>query len=142
MAVGEMLRIMVPIASALDYAHKQGVVHRDLKPSNILFDQNDTPFLGDFGIAKALETNSGLTGTGIIGTPDYMSPEQAQGEKIDSRSDIYALGVVVYQLLTGQQLFKASFGCHKVCRRLLPQDLRKTSPGLRRPSAGAHRACP
>lgn len=108
LAVGEVLRIMVPIASALDYAHKLGVIHRDLKPSNILFDQNDTPYLGDFGIAKALEATSGLTGTGIIGTPDYMSPEQAQGEPLDGRSDIYALAVVVYQLLAGEQLFKGT----------------------------------
>ncbi len=108
LALAEVLRIAVPIASALDYAHQQGVIHRDLKPSNILFDQNDTPYLGDFGIAKALETTSGLTGTGIIGTPDYMSPEQAQGEKIDGRSDLYALAVVVYQLLTGHQLFHAT----------------------------------
>ena len=132
MPLAEVLRIIQPIASALDYAHKQGIIHRDLKPSNILFDQNDLPFLGDFGIAKALESTSGLTGTGIIGTPAYMSPEQAQGERIDSRSDIYALGVVVYQLLTGQQLFRATTPMGIVRKHLTetPPLVRLTRPDI------------
>jgi tRNA A-37 threonylcarbamoyl transferase component Bud32 len=131
-AMGEVLRVVEPIASALDYAHGQGVIHRDLKPSNILFDQNDTPYLGDFGIAKALEATSGLTGTGIIGTPEYMSPEQAQGEVLDGRSDIYALAVVVYQLLTGEQLFKATTPMGVVLKHVTepPPTLRVVRPDL------------
>jgi serine/threonine-protein kinase len=103
--LAEVIHILTPIASALDYAHKQGVLHRDVKPSNILFDGNDAPFLGDFGIAKMMEKPSGLTGTGYVGTPIYMSPEQARGEPVDSRADIYSLGVVVYRALSGRHVF-------------------------------------
>lgn len=106
--LSEVVRIITPVAQALDYANKQGVLHRDVKPNNILFDQHDNPYLADFGIAKVLESNTNLTGTGIIGTPDYMSPEQARGETLDHRSDLYALGVVAYQCLTGQALFRAT----------------------------------
>ena len=108
LAPAEVVRVLTPVAAALDYAHTQAVLHRDVKPSNILFDQHNTPFLADFGIAKALEATSGLTGTGVVGTPDYMSPEQARGEQLDGRSDLYSLGVVVFQCLTGTQLFKAT----------------------------------
>lgn len=101
----EVIRILTPIAAALDYAHQQGILHRDVKPSNILFDQNDMPFLGDFGIAKIMEKPSGLTGPGYVGTPVYMSPEQARGEQVDSRADIYSLGVVVYRALSGRHVF-------------------------------------
>ena len=106
--IAEIGRIFTPIAQALDFAHKQGVLHRDVKPNNILFDQHDNPFLSDFGIAKAMEGASTLTGTGVIGTPDYMSPEQARGETIDGRSDVYSLGVVAYQSPTGHQLSQAT----------------------------------
>lgn len=106
--LNEITRIFLPIAQALDLAHNQGIIHRDIKPSNILFDQRDAPFLADFGIAKTNEPGSSLTGTGVIGTPDYMSPEQARGEGLDRRSDIYSLGVVAFQALTGQPLFTAT----------------------------------
>ncbi|MDO9301483.1 MAG: serine/threonine-protein kinase, partial [Anaerolineales bacterium] len=97
-------RIIGKIAQGLSYAHKKGIIHRDLKPDNILFDDNDDPYISDFGIAKLTESISGsLTDdSGIIGTPAYMSPEQARGEIIDGRSDIYAVGVIVYQMLSGQ----------------------------------------
>jgi serine/threonine-protein kinase len=100
-------RIVGKIAQGLAYAHKKGIIHRDLKPDNILFDDNGDPFISDFGIAKLTESTSSLTGSGVIGTPAYMSPEQAQGTEIDGRSDIYGLGVIVYQMLTGQQPYNA-----------------------------------
>lgn len=97
------------IGSALDYAHRSGVVHRDLKPGNILFDSQGEAFLSDFGIAKLAEASVAFTGTGsMVGTPAYMSPEQALGEKIvDGRSDIYSLGVVLFEGLSGQLPFKS-----------------------------------
>jgi len=104
----EVIRIVTPLAEALDYAHEQGIYHRDVKPSNILFDQRDEPILTDFGIAKTFESaSSNLTNSMIIGTPDYMSPEQGRGLELDGRSDQYALGVVVYEALTGHVPFNA-----------------------------------
>ncbi|MCB0225209.1 MAG: protein kinase, partial [Anaerolineae bacterium] len=97
------------LAPALDEAHKSGVIHRDLKPDNILFDQQDNPYVTDFGIAKLNEERTNLTTGGlIIGTPSYMSPEQANGETLDGRSDIYALGIIVFQMLTGRLPFEAN----------------------------------
>ncbi len=90
------------IASALSYAHRQGVIHRDVKPGNVLMD-GDWVLLTDFGLAKMTEASVKLTGTGVgMGTPAYMSPEQGQGKPIDHRTDIYALGVILYEMLTGQ----------------------------------------
>jgi serine/threonine-protein kinase len=100
-------RIINRIAQALTYAHKKGIIHRDLKPDNILFDSAGEPFISDFGIAKLPQSAGSLTGSGIIGTPAYMSPEQARGNAIDSRSDVYGLGVIVYQMLSGEQPYKA-----------------------------------
>jgi tRNA A-37 threonylcarbamoyl transferase component Bud32 len=99
--------IVGKIAQGLAYSHRKGIVHRDLKPDNILFDENGNPFISDFGIAKLTESSGGLTGSGVIGTPAYMSPEQAQGSEIDGRSDVYGLGVIVYQMLSGQQPYSA-----------------------------------
>lgn len=106
--LSEIVRVITPIAQALEYASQQGILHRDVKPNNILFDAHNNPFLADFGIAKAMEAQTNLTGTGIIGTPDYMSPEQARGETLDHRSDLYSLAVVAYHALTGQLLFSAT----------------------------------
>lgn len=97
--------ILREVAGALDYAHRQNVIHRDIKPGNILLDSEGHALLADFGIAKLTEENSSLTGTSLVGTPAYMAPEQAQGLTIDSRADVYSLGVVVYQMLTGQVPF-------------------------------------
>jgi serine/threonine-protein kinase len=94
------------IASALAVAHDSQIVHRDIKPGNILFDSRGSAFLSDFGIAKALDSGTQLTGTGFIGTPAYMSPEQFTGGEIDGRSDQYALAVVVYEALTGALPFE------------------------------------
>jgi serine/threonine-protein kinase len=101
-------RILTQISGALDYAHKQGVIHRDIKPDNVLMDSEGHPLLADFGIVKLTETTSNLTGTGgLIGTPAYMSPEQAQGNPVDERTDIYSLGIVTYEMLTGRQPYKS-----------------------------------
>lgn len=100
-------RILREIASALDYAHRQGAIHRDIKPANILLDSEGHALLADFGIVKIAEGGSNLTGTGLVGTPAYMAPEQAQGNPVDSRADLYSLGVVVYEMLTGKQPFSA-----------------------------------
>ncbi len=93
------------IAQALDYAHQQGIIHRDLKPGNIMLDEAGNAYLSDFGIARVL--GSDLTGSMIIGTPAYMSPEQANGLAIDARSDIYALGIVLFELITGKEPYQA-----------------------------------
>ena len=102
--VDEAIRIAVAIASALDYAHRHGVIHRDLKPENVLL-HDGQPLVADFGIALALSRAGGtrLTQTGLsLGTPQYMSPEQATGDRTtDARTDIYALGAVLYEMLTG-----------------------------------------
>lgn len=103
-------RILVPIARALDYAHNKGILHRDVKPSNILITESGEPVLTDFGIAKILENEAGqtLTGTGMgLGTPEYMPPEQGLGKEVDKRSDIYSLGVVFYELITGKKPYNA-----------------------------------
>ncbi len=91
------------IASALGYAHAQGLVHRDVKPANILFRADGTAVLSDFGIAKSLDDRTQFTQAGFaVGTPSYMSPEQARGQDIDGRADLYALGVVLYEILVGK----------------------------------------
>src|SRR5213593_427038 len=101
----EIRQILVQVARALAYAHKGGIVHRDIKPDNIMFDEHGQAVVTDFGIAKAA-TGGKLTGTGMsIGTPHYMSPEQARAQPLDGRSDIYSLGVVAYQCLTGSVPF-------------------------------------
>src|SRR5882762_891758 len=101
----EIRQILVQVARALAYAHKSGIVHRDIKPDNIMFDEHGLAVVTDFGIAKAASGGK-LTGTGMsIGTPHYMSPEQARAQGLDGRSDIYSLGVVAYQSLTGRVPF-------------------------------------
>ena len=105
-----VVKIVSDVGRALDYAHERGVVHRDIKPSNILLDEHGEVLLTDFGIAKMVESSKAtqLTAAGsILGTPAYMSPEQAQGHDIDGRSDIYSLGVVLYELLTGSPPYEA-----------------------------------
>ncbi|NJN80056.1 MAG: serine/threonine protein kinase [Anaerolineales bacterium] len=103
----ETATIIGKVAQGLAYAHRKGIVHRDLKPDNVLFDENGDPFISDFGIAKLAESGNSLTGSGVIGTPAYMSPEQAQGKEIDARSDVYGLGVIIYQMLSGHQPYSA-----------------------------------
>jgi serine/threonine protein kinase len=105
--VKQTLAWTAPIALAIEYAHNRGIIHRDIKSSNILVSNNGHPVLMDFGIAHAA-TGTRLTQTGlVIGTPEYMSPEQAEGKTIDHRTDIYSLGIVMYECLTGHVPFKA-----------------------------------
>ncbi|WP_255604168.1 serine/threonine-protein kinase [Oscillochloris sp. ZM17-4] len=109
---GELSQILRPVADALDYAHSRGVIHRDIKPGNIFLSQAAagprTVMLTDFGIAKRLDT-PGLTTTGaLIGTPDYMAPEQIAGRPVDARTDVYALGMLAYRALTGRRAFEGS----------------------------------
>ena len=104
----ELCDLMGRIAEGLDAAHRRGIVHRDVKPSNILFNQANEAFLTDFGLAKFTQRKSGITGTLLVGTPEYMSPEQAQRLRVDGRSDIYSLGVILYLILTGRHPFRAA----------------------------------
>jgi len=102
------LRYLSEIGEALDYAHQQRVVHRDIKPRNVLLDQQGRPFLADFGLARLIGAgNITHSGVEMIGTPHYMSPEQARGQPVDGRSDLYALGVMLYQMLTGRVPYEA-----------------------------------
>jgi formylglycine-generating enzyme required for sulfatase activity len=103
------LRYLSEIGEALDYAHGTGIVHRDIKPKNVLLDTQGNPFIADFGLAKLI-AGGGLTGSGgrgMIGTPHYMSPEQARGQPVDGRSDLYSLGIVLYEMLTGRVPYEA-----------------------------------
>ncbi|PJF31935.1 MAG: hypothetical protein CUN51_03060 [Candidatus Thermofonsia Clade 1 bacterium] len=106
LSLDETSRITRQVASALTLAHSRGVIHRDLKPQNVLFDSSDNAVLTDFGIAKVDNSSTLVTGTGIaIGTPSYMAPEQWRGEPVDLRIDIYALGLMLFEMLTGRLPF-------------------------------------
>lgn len=100
----EIYQIMTQIGGALGYAHARGMIHRDVKPSNVLIDEQGNCLLTDFGLARMVEASSDmLTSAGaIMGTPAYMSPEQGKGDTLDGRSDLYSLGVIFYEMLTGQ----------------------------------------
>lgn len=103
LSIEDTLQITKTIAGALGYAHRRGIVHRDIKPQNIMFHENGDPVLSDFGIAKAIGGNTVMTMSGVyFGTPRYMSPEQIKGQPVDGRSDLYSLGVLFYEMLTGE----------------------------------------
>lgn len=100
--------VLRQIAGALEHAHERGILHRDVKPSNVLLDEGHWVLLTDFGLAKMVEGSAVLTASGVgVGTPAYMAPEQGQGEPVDARADIYSLGVVLYEMLTGRVPFEA-----------------------------------
>lgn len=134
----EALQILAQMARALRYAHKQGFIHRDIKPDNILFRDSETAVLTDFGIARNLGDQTQVTEIttvqSVIGSPRYMSPEQTRGEELDQRSDIYSLGVVAFQMLTGQvphdgrSLTEIALNRHDNQRPLLPGHLSHLQP--------------
>ena len=102
------LSVCIALSAALDVAHRKGFVHRDIKPENVLFREDGTPVLTDFGIARAVDSGRSMTLAGmLVGTPDYMSPEQVKGLELDGRSDLYSLGIVFFEILTGAAPFKA-----------------------------------
>ncbi len=106
LTTGKAIAIAKEICEGLTEAHQQGIIHRDLKPSNIIIDKEGNTRIMDFGIARSLKTK-GITGAGaMIGTPEYMSPEQVEGKEVDPRSDIYSLGIIMYEMLTGQVPFE------------------------------------
>ncbi|HLZ24249.1 MAG TPA: serine/threonine-protein kinase [Ktedonobacterales bacterium] len=108
MPLSEITRVIHEVAGALTYAASMGIIHRDVKPVNVLLDTSGRAVLSDFGIAKVLATSAALTQSGAgVGTPEYMSPEQCRGGSVDARSDIYALGVMLYEMLTGHTPFEA-----------------------------------
>ncbi|MES1244429.1 MAG: protein kinase [Acidobacteriota bacterium] len=107
LSLREVLRIVRQVADALDYAHRQGIVHRDIKPSNILLDTTGRVKVADFGIAKVTGQSTELTMAGsVMGSPQYLSPEQIRGDDLDGRSDVFSLGVVLYELLSGKRPFE------------------------------------
>ena len=109
LTLGYATQIISQIAPALDAVHSQGIVHRDLKPGNILFDSFGNPAISDFGIAHLTAATTDLTGSAIIGTPSYMSPEQVRGDSdLDGRSDVYALGVILFEMLSGRGSYQAN----------------------------------
>ena len=126
------LQIVRQIASALDYAHSRGIIHRDIKPSNILLTKEGKAVLTDLGIAKAV-AGTRLTKTLVtMGTPEYMSPEQGKGEEVDRRTDVYSLGVVIYEMLTGRAPFKADTPWAVIHQHVYetPPPLRSLNPRL------------
>ncbi|MEH6422521.1 protein kinase domain-containing protein, partial [Pseudomonas sp. CGJS7] len=115
----DAIRIARQIAEGLSAAHARGVIHRDLKPANVLIDTNGDAYISDFGVARSL-AGSGLTQTGaIVGTPDYLSPEQARGEGADARSDLYALGLILHEMLTGKIPFDGGTLSEILAQRML-----------------------
>jgi len=126
----QVMDVCIALCGALDVAHRKGFVHRDIKPENILFREDGTPVLTDFGIARAVDRGASLTVAGmLVGTPSYMSPEQVKGVELDGRSDLYSLGIVCYEMLTGTVPFRADSSMSVALKHLseaippLPADL-------------------
>jgi serine/threonine-protein kinase PpkA len=135
----EALEIAAGIGDGLAFAHEQGIVHRDVKPANILFHRDGTPILSDFGIATDVKLDARLTACGTtVGSPCYVSPEQAQGTATDGRTDVYSLGVVLYEMLVGQPPFEESSAIETMAAQItvpppcLPERLQACQPLLDR----------
>jgi predicted Ser/Thr protein kinase/Flp pilus assembly protein TadD len=117
LAPTEAVGVIAQVCRALEAAHAEGVIHRDLKPQNIMLDAHDRVVVMDFGIARSVEIGS-MTQTGVVlGTPAYMSPEQAKGEELDARSDLFTLGIIFYELLTGASPYKAETALESLYKR-------------------------
>jgi hypothetical protein len=130
--------IGIQVAEALDYAHRHGVVHRDIKPANVMLEAEDHVKVTDFGIAKPLDASEQLTATGsLLGTPAYMSPEQARGEKLDGRSDLFSLGCILYEMVTGGRAFQGDSITSLLLKIVTeePRPLREVDPSLPEPFA-------
>jgi predicted Ser/Thr protein kinase len=133
LSLQEAARFLAEMASALTYAHKRGVVHRDLKPNNMLIDGSDNLYLTDFGIARLTQSEHHLTATGsVMGTPAYMSPEQGMGQRVDSRSDIYTLGVVLYEMVLNRLPFSGETPAAMIFQHVYehPAHPQKVNPNL------------
>jgi len=105
-SLSEITQLMNQVCSALEYAHQSGIIHRDIKPANILIDKSGTPYIVDFGVARFMASTLTQSGT-VIGTPSYMAPEQIMGKSVDKRADIFSLGVILYELISGRSPFEA-----------------------------------
>jgi len=130
--IARVLEMLQQMLSALQEAHRQGVIHRDLKPQNIMVSPEGTPHIMDFGIARSAES-SGLTATGsVLGTPDYIAPEQVAGEETNAQTDLFSLGVILYEMLAGQVPYQADTTVGKVMMRLSqrPRSLRELHPEI------------
>ncbi len=130
-----LIRMAIDVASALGFAHREGVIHRDIKTDNILFDEHGNAIVADFGIARAVATHTDSTGTNmVVGTPQYFSPEQARGLQLDGRADIYSLGVTLFKSATGQLPFQGT-DWYEIARQHVedkPPKPRSVNPGLSR----------
>ncbi len=131
LALAEVFRLFEQIAPGLDEAHSKGIIHRDLKPGNILFDSRGKPSIADFGVAKIVKTNPSIvTNEGTLGTPAYMAPEQIMGGDVDGRADIYALGIILYQTLTGKLPFEAHMRNLGIATRSVVPSILDENPAL------------
>ncbi|MEE8391656.1 MAG: serine/threonine-protein kinase, partial [Anaerolineae bacterium] len=133
MPLDRTLKILEQIGSALSHAHQRGIVHRDVKPGNILLGPDNWVLLTDFGLVKILADSTPITQSGVgVGTPDYMAPEQVRGDPVDPRADVYALGVTLYQMVTGKVPFEGESGIAVALKHLneTPTPPRVLNPDL------------